>query len=230
MAGAMLALSDAIFPSDGLQILNPPIPGVATHPRQDFGRVPHWLHGTAGGTIQNMKQLTPDLDAAFQDLYATGDWRCLEQPAIQFFTVNPTAWDAHDHYFEHFTGIWRRLLSAGDYSAAETIWQQAFAPVFRWEQANPNKRVHKGTGYYFWGMTALLRGALDRGYLLIHQALEEDKTTHGNISPSTPALALVSLNDSDPRQAFIAWVREQVVFLKDLLGNYTTTWEILLVE
>jgi len=41
MAGAVLAMSNAILTSDDFQILNPPIPGVVTHPRQDLGRVSH---------------------------------------------------------------------------------------------------------------------------------------------------------------------------------------------
>src|SRR5689334_8478144 len=51
MTGPLLAMSDAILPSNDLQVLDPPIPRVATHPSKDFRRVPQQFYGTACGTI-----------------------------------------------------------------------------------------------------------------------------------------------------------------------------------
>lgn len=72
-------------------------------------------------------------------------------------------------------------------------------------------------------MTALLRGDLDRGYLLIHQAVQEDIDTLGQPAPNTPGYALVSLNYNKVDQAFRQWVVAQAEFLIALLDNYNTT-------
>jgi hypothetical protein len=72
-------------------------------------------------------------------------------------------------------------------------------------------------------MTALLRGDIDHGYLLAHQALDEDIRTAGQSIPDTPANALVSLNYDQVSQAFRQWVQEQAIVLNNLINNYNTT-------
>jgi hypothetical protein len=73
-------------------------------------------------------------------------------------------------------------------------------------------------------MTVLLRGDLDHGYLLIHQAVLEDIETSGQPRPNTPGYALVSLDYNRVEQAFRQWVLAQAEFLNVLLGNYNTTY------
>jgi hypothetical protein len=62
-------------------------------------------------------------------------------------------------------------------------------------------------------MTVLLRGDLDHGYLLIHQAVLEDIETSGQPRPNTPGYALVSLDYNRVEQAFRQWVMAQAEFL-----------------
>jgi len=95
--------------------------------------------------------------------------------------------------------------------------------VTEWERTNPTKHIHKGTPYYFWGMTAVLGGDLDRGFLLMHQALSEDVHLTGSSIPPTPAFAFVSLDYQKQDQAFRSKVQEIAKFLDSALEIYRKT-------
>jgi hypothetical protein len=104
------------------------------------------------------------------------------ETAFQYFDsylhdVNAPA--AHDNYFICFTPMWSAFMTSGRLDLAEGVWELAFEPVEKWESAHPGEFIDKGTLCYFWGATALLRGNRDRGYLLIHQSVEEDSRTSG---------------------------------------------------
>jgi hypothetical protein len=72
-------------------------------------------------------------------------------------------------------------------------------------------------------MTSLLYGDIDRGYLLSHQAFQEDVNTSGQQIPDTPGYALISLNYTKDNQAFRQWVADQAVFLDVFITNYSAT-------
>jgi hypothetical protein len=72
-------------------------------------------------------------------------------------------------------------------------------------------------------MTALLRGDTDHGYLLIHQAVQEDIRATGQQRPDRPSYALVSLNYDKVDQAFRQWVIDQAIFFNELIENYAST-------
>lgn len=179
-----------------------------------------------GGREIPTMALGQPLDQAFDRLHAAYfgntplQWQEFEAAAIEHFTAAP---DVADKYFTTFSILWRSLLDAGNYRHAEHIWERALQPALSWEQAAPGRRLHKGTPYYFWAMTALLRGDIDYGYLLIHQAVDEDIKSTGLATPNTPGYALVSLNYERVDQAFRAWVVAQTAFLNDLITNYATT-------
>ena len=171
------------------------------------------------------------MDHAFEQLYAAYfgnaalSWDEFTAVALQYFDDNAGAPAASDAYFTNFTAIWKSILErGGSLERAERIWEQALQPAHQWEQAHLGQRLHKGTPYYFWGMTALLRGDIDHGYLLIHQAVDEDIQTSGQQAPPTPAYALVSLNYEEVHQAFRQWALDQASFLSDLIQNYNTTY------
>jgi lipopolysaccharide biosynthesis regulator YciM len=59
--------------------------------------------------------------------------------------------------------------------SAEQVWQLAVQIATQWETLNQSKyRIHKGAAYYFWAVTCILKEDLEKGFLLMHQALEED--------------------------------------------------------
>jgi hypothetical protein len=177
-----------------------------------------------------INELGQPVDHAFDRLYEAYTsnvalpWQEFADAALQFFDANPTITPKHDEYFNNFTVIWNKLLSEGNYDRAEHVWELALQPAQQWEQVQPGRRVHKGTPYYFWAMTVLLRGDTDRGYLLIHQAVDEDIRSCGQQAAlGLPGYALVSLNYQKVGQAFYQWVLQQAGFLAALLADYTAT-------
>jgi len=147
----------------------------------------------------------------------------LEKAAHSYFDSHIGEWNAHDAFFNNFTIIWRLLLELGRFIEAENVWEFALAPAINWENAHPSQRLHKGTPYYFRGMTVILRGDLDRGFLLMHQALAEDIESSGNPFPNSPANAFATLDYQKQDQAFRNKVQETADFLNELLAEYRRT-------
>jgi hypothetical protein len=110
-----------------------------------------------------VKTLTPALDATFAQIYISDDWRGFAAAATEFFGSSLASRDTCDNFFENFTPVWSPLLKAKNYVAAERVWERALEPALAWEKANTGKFLHKGTAFYFWAVTALLRNDLDRG-------------------------------------------------------------------
>jgi hypothetical protein len=170
--------------------------------------------------------LSPDIDQAFIDLHEAFfgqhpyNWETFSRLSLEFFDRVPDDSAAHNKYFENFTIIWRNQLEAGRASQAESIWEMATQPALQWELLHPGRFIHKGTPFYFWGMTAISRGNIDRGYLLMHQALAEDIRTTKQAVPNTPSLAFVSLNYSKVDQTSRNWLVLQAQFLDSLLPPY----------
>jgi hypothetical protein len=170
------------------------------------------------------------MDRAFDRLHAAyfGNaplaWEEFKAAALQYLDLNAGTPSAHDAYFNAFTVIWQSVLDSGRLDHAEHIWKRALQPAQEWEQAHGGQ-LHKGTPYYFWAMTSLLRGDLDQGYLLMHQSVEEDIRTSGQKTPDTPGYALVTLNFNKVEQAFRQWVLEQAAFLNELIKNYASTYQ-----
>ena len=183
-----------------------------------------------GGRVIELNQLGDQIDRAFIALHAAYfgggalDWQEFENASIQFFDLNPKSSTSHDAYFNNFTIIWKSFLAPRNYDEAEQIWRLALSPVLKWEASNQGRRAHKGTAYYLWGMTSLERGDLDRGYTLMHQAVEEDVLTQQQQIPDSPAFALASLNYAKADQAYRQWVLLQANFLSSLQNKYSATY------
>lgn len=187
------------------------------------------LEFVLGGQVIAINRLSDEMDDQFQKLhsaYLAGslvDLAEFEKAVGDFLDDPGTDWRSHDSFFENFTVMWQHFLNSGERPRAEQVWTLALRPVLAWEKANPGKRVHKGVPFYFSGMAALTAGDLDRGYALMHQALVEDKTTHGVAQVDTPAYALVVLDWSKADQAFRQWVVMQSQELSRLLESYVST-------
>ena len=164
----------------------------------------------------------PLIEQFYRNYYAGKPlpWDELDVAAPVFFEQNPADPAAHDAYFNNFISLWRNMLTIGDFLRAEAVWDRSLKPALAWELAHPGKFLHKGTPYYFWAMTAILRRDMDRGYLIIHRALEEDIRTHKQPKPNTPGFALVTLDHEKPDQAFRQWVVLQAQHVEQLLNNY----------
>jgi hypothetical protein len=178
------------------------------------------------GQTYSIESLDPLIDQCFVDLHAAYfsnqplRWDSFKCQASAFFDKHYTNTQLTAGYFHNFTIIWNRYLTQGLWDLAEGIWPLALEPVLEWESTNKGKRIHKGGPYYFWGMTAIQRGDIDRGYALMHQALAEDVITHGSQYPNTPAYAFAALNYEKVDQAFRHWVLIEAQFLDRMLVEY----------
>lgn len=186
----------------------------------------------AGQTIE-INGLVPDLDKSFLRLHeayfgqGSVNWDEFEDAAQAFFDKHqdPTH-SSHDDYFNNFTVVWRRFMAARNYDEAERIWEMALSPALLWEGKNKGKRIHKGTPYYFWGLTALQRGDLDKAYALMHLAANEDVLTSGQRYPDTPAYTFASLNYEKALQAFGGeWLVNQMRFLDSRQNVYSAAYD-----
>lgn len=183
-----------------------------------------------GGRTIDLKSLGQPLDRAFISLYSAYwghealDLVDFEAAALQFFDSNPRQYKFHSAYFSNFTVIWNDFLAMRNFGEAERIWDMALGPALKWENSNQGMRVHKGTPYYFWGMTALLNEDLDKGYILMHRAVEEDLTNLGQPNPNSPATAFAILDYAKTDQAFHQWVIQQANFLNGQLNTYSTLY------
>jgi hypothetical protein len=169
--------------------------------------------------------LEPLFERFYTDYFAGRPlpWAEIAVAAREHFDRHPRSFGAHDNYFNNFISLWQRMLAVHNYADAERVWEQALQPALAWEQANPTLRLHKGTPYYFWAMTAILRRDMDRGYLLSHKAFQEDVASAGQPNPDTPGYALVSLDPDKPDQAFRVWVVHQAQYLEQRLNGYNAT-------
>jgi len=146
--------------------------------------------------------------------------------ALDFFDHSDGNYHAHDGFFNNFTIIWRSFLNQRRFKNAEYLWDFALNIAYDWENKNQNKRIHKGTPYYFWGVTCILNGDLEKGFLLMHQALEEDKKTHPTNTPKTPAYSFVTLDYKNQDQFFRPKVIEIAKFLEEnFLDSYCSSRE-----
>lgn len=182
------------------------------------------------GRVIEIPSLGSPIDQAFISLHASFighealSWVDFEAASAQFFTANSGDTSLHDAYFNNFTLIWNNFLAAGNYDEAERLWDLALSLALSWEASNPGRFIHKGSAYYFWGMTAILRRDLDKGYVLMHRGVEEDiRTTSGQFT-DRPGYAFVSLNYTKVDQAFRQWVLEQAQYLNERLTKYAAVY------
>lgn len=164
----------------------------------------------------------PDLAEAFRRLFGGPDWDSFEKVAFKYFDANPTNFDAHRKFFEHFTPQWKQLCNDRKYSHAEALWNKAIAITHKWEKVKGG-HIHKGTPFYFWGGTALLNGEIDLGFVLIHEALQEDKWAEsfgGKPSDTLPAWCFVILKDEVQEQYWRLLVKDMATFLDHCLSTY----------
>ena len=172
----------------------------------------------------SLKALEPTLDQAFIRFYAAvqsktlPDERTFDSAAEQFLRAR-SAYQDHDDYFNNFTQLWQLNLRTQRFDVAAAVWPWALRPALRIE-ADGGAKLHKGTPYYFWGMTELLADKLDNGYLLMYRSFEEDVRTHGSMAPQTPGFALLTLDHHRPDQAFRSWVQGQARAVEGRLANY----------
>lgn len=122
-----------------------------------------------------------------------------------------------DAYFNNFTAITQILISKGQYGLAFDLWNHIVRFVKEWEESH-NKKLHKGTPYYFSSVAAILGMDFDAALISMHLALTEDKLNYNNYK-DTPAYCFLTLNDLKPDQYFKRFVDGMIGFLRDRLDG-----------
>src|SRR5262245_13046641 len=96
----------------------------------------YWI--SLDGQQVPLKALMPELDEAFKTLYsALNQGARIDADEFDLraagFLRTTTDTMRHDNYFENFTPLWSRHLSAGQFPLAEAIWEWALRPVLAYE-------------------------------------------------------------------------------------------------
>lgn len=148
-----------------------------------------------------------------------------DHASLEFFERANDDTSLHDIYFSHLAAFINNVILPRElWHRGEELWRRIVQPAFDWEVSHPGRYIHKGTPFYFWSMTSIIRGELDMGYPLMHQALQEDIRTHHNSRPQTPAFAFAALDYANVDQAFKAWTETQAVFLERFLELYRSAY------
>lgn len=145
--------------------------------------------------------------------------RDFEQTSSEFLQTHGKDLKQNESFYGGFTRIWGYYI--GRYkmiSNAEAIWELALQITQEAEKKTPD--IHKGTPFYFYSVTCILGGELERGFLLMHAAMEEDKRTFGASYTSAPAHAFVTVDYSKADQFFVTEVKELAQFLDNAIHRY----------
>ena len=142
-----------------------------------------------------------------------------EQAMFAFFDRNVSNTLLQDRFFSNLTLVWKRYFDAGRFGEAQGFWIRILHKTREWEQ-QAGQRVHKGSAFYFWANTAFLQGEVDKGFFLMHQALEEDVLTSQQPAPNRPAFMFVTLDFQDKRQFFYEYVKSLADFFNQFFIQY----------
>jgi lipopolysaccharide biosynthesis regulator YciM len=181
------------------------------------------------GNALMLNKLNKQMDEQFELMYRhyflkqEFDIDLFEKSAMRFFDESSEV-KLHDRFFNNFTILWQILIQNGSLFFAEQIWQLAVQIATQWESLNQSKyRIHKGAAYYFWAVTCILKEDLEKGFLLMHQALEEDKKNMPNKLTYTPAHAFLRLDYRQQQQYFSNKILEGTEFLEQKLKLYQSS-------
>jgi len=181
------------------------------------------------GNTLTLNRLNKQIDEQFEHLYQyyflkqKFDMDLFKKSAIKFFEESSEV-KSHERFFNNFTILWQILIQNGSFFFAEQIWQLAVQIATYWETLNQSKyKIHKGAAYYFWAITCILKEDLEKGFLLMHQALDEDKKNRPNDLTYTPAYAFVRLDYSRQEQYFRNKILEVTEFLEQQLKLYCSS-------
>ena len=123
-----------------------------------------------------------------------------------------------DAYFNNFTVVTENLLARKQYDVAFRLWTQILAFVKEWEDKNKPLKLHKGTPYYFSGVSSIHQNDFDAALMSMHNALIEDKVNNPKWDEA-PGYYFLTLNDQNGNQYFKPFVDGMVGFIRDRLDG-----------
>jgi hypothetical protein len=182
--------------------------------------------GTYTLELENLdEEMNKEFHSLYQHYFSGHEFNItsFKKRSMHFFDENLDS-RVHDKFFNNFTILWQALIRNGSFFYAEQIWQLIVEIAREWEVLNQyNRKIHKGTAYYFWGTTCILKEDLEKGFLLMHQALEEDRQNRYNELADTPAYAFVKLDYKQQKQFFGNKVQEIANFLEEKIETYQSS-------
>jgi len=185
-----------------------------------------------GGRCISVKDLrNKEIMKAFEDLYTAYlglqsiNLERFRESSFRFFDICETEkenYGLHDNFFTNFTYLWENYMNSGNINKAKKLWDSVLGLAYDWEKKNDNKRIHKGTPYYFYGVTSIIAGNISGGFLLMHQAFREDQETEKKDfpDPETPAYSFITLDYAKINQYFLPKVIEIAKFLNEKIKTY----------
>jgi len=156
----------------------------------------------------------------------------LEQLSFSVFDAHWGDVELIDLYFNEYTRLWVYCIRSGLTDHAEKIWHEALRIAEKWESAHTDCRIHKGSPFYFYAVGCIMRGDLDKGFLLMHSGFIEDlkvdacqpkQQPQGTVKDAygKPAYCCVALEPDEKYQFFHFKVKEISNFLDDVFNEYS---------
>lgn len=142
-----------------------------------------------------------------------------ENAAIAHFTKFPIIDDLQQPFINSLTPFWKKLIKNQQYAQSQILWENVLSMVERISE-HFHHRIHKGAIFYYWGISAILNGELEKGYRLMGEALVEDIKTYKNKDPDTPAYKFVHFDYKDKNQNFCYYLNELRNIWVEYLENY----------
>jgi hypothetical protein len=148
------------------------------------------------GRLFSIRDFGKEMNAGFLKLheaYFSGtsfDFSDFRESSFKLLDSCKGDYKSQDNFFYNFIHIWAHFLERQLFGSAEQLWHDVLDLADNWEKINPGQRIHKGFPYYYRGVTLILNNDLDKGFLLMHQALEEDKITIWFYDSSNSSLLL----------------------------------------
>lgn len=100
------------------------------------------------------------------------------------------------------------------------LFEYTMDRMYEWQAAHPGVHLHKAGAYYWAGLRDVELDNVERGLLYMHQAVREDEASKEMPMPPTPATWFVTMDPTDPNQAFHARVVEYAAIVEGYLNDY----------
>jgi len=78
------------------------------------------------------------------------------------------------YFFDSFNNIWEGLLSKGYHVVTTKFYEAIIQLALDWESSPCGCHIHKGSPYFFLAYTYLMYGDIDKGFIYMYNAIEDD--------------------------------------------------------
>ncbi|MHA1290974.1 MAG: hypothetical protein ACTSPB_26635 [Candidatus Thorarchaeota archaeon] len=180
-------------------------------------------------TIQN-RLLFPNPVQLHEKYDATGIYTCpipviipmdFESESREYLDLHYSDRDSTNRFYTELTSLWNLYLRLGMYCNAKEIWRLALDIT---NDCIHTSEIHMGIPYYFYGATCLIVGEVEKGFVMIHRALKEDKR---NLKVQEylqqPAYLTVTLEYKNPDNFLRHYLDDLREYLKSKIASFDDT-------